>query len=77
MLNAQVVLRHGSVEVCIDLDSRRGGMEHDVHGELGGLWFTQHGTGLALEDFDGQHILPKEAAQALREYGVHVGPEFD
>ena len=49
-------------------DEYRGYFEHDVHGEGGGLWFTNG----ELTDYDGVYFLPKDVATAIRSLGYTV-----
>ena len=60
--------REGKWEVFIAPDEYRGYFEHDVHGESGGLWFTNG----ELTDYDGVFFIPKDVATAIRSLGYTV-----
>ena len=73
----------GQWEVSIDTAAMYGFFEHDIEGEGGGLWFdldTSAPDGSArlnLFDYDGRAVLPKKVAEAIRQLGHIVGPDFE
>ena len=83
--NYTQIKKVGQWEVSIDPAASYGYFEHYIEGEGGGLWFEVSATStpgdsgrvLDLIDFDGRACLPKKVAQAIRELGHIVGPDFE
>lgn len=64
----------GKIEVGIMRSENRGYIEHEIHGEQGGLWFN---SDKELIDYDGVCQLSKNTIAAIRQLGYIVTPDFE
>lgn len=71
---------NGKMTVQVDTAALYGYFERNSDGAGGGLWFVAvpgSEKDLELIDYDGMACLPMSVIEALRDWGIKVGEEFE